>query len=253
MRTARWSPTTRRLGCNSPPWERTSERARDLPDGRHLFVVGSSGVEYALADGWTDGSAAGDGVGGRDRIVVTSGSASPETAAQIDYATRHGFTGVRLDTRRLLDPDEADDAVEAAVSTAREALSEGSSPLLYTAKGSDDPAIAATTDHADSLGLSSETAGRRLGRGVGAALRRLLSETSLDRACVAGGDTCGHAVPELGVHALTTAAPLSPGAPLCEAHADADEFDGIEIALKGGQLGDERYFGRVRDGEPEQG
>ena len=44
---------------------------------------------------------------------------------------------------------------------------------------------------------------------------------------------------QLGVYALTTRLPLptTPGSPLCLAHSDERTFDGLEIALKGGQVG----------------
>jgi uncharacterized protein YgbK (DUF1537 family) len=48
--------------------------------------------------------------------------------------------------------------------------------------------------------------------------------------------------------ALTLAVPLAPGAPPCRGHAPGRALDGLEIALKGGQLGGPAYFSRVRDG-----
>ncbi|GAA3551906.1 hypothetical protein GCM10022394_35220 [Zobellella aerophila] len=67
---------------------------------------------------------------------------------------------------------------------------------------------------------------------------------------IAGGDTSSHALQQLGVYALTTRLPLaeSPGSPLCTAHSDNPAFDGLEVALKGGQVGTEAYFGNIRDG-----
>lgn len=53
-------------------------------------------------------------------------------------------------------------------------------------------------------------------------------------------------IPELGVYALEVVDPTAAGAPLCRASAREDRFDGVQIALKGGQLGQRDYFGRVR-------
>ena len=43
--------------------------------------------------------------------------------------------------------------------------------------------------------------------------------------------------------------PRTPGSPLCRAHAEDAAFDGLEIALKGGQIGGDAYFLDIRDGK----
>ena len=55
--------------------------------------------------------------------------------------------------------------------------------------------------------------------------------------------------PGSGIDALTTLAPIALGTPLCTAHSAGGDFDGLEIALKGGQVGSERFFEQVRRGE----
>jgi uncharacterized protein YgbK (DUF1537 family) len=52
----------------------------------------------------------------------------------------------------------------------------------------------------------------------------------------------------LGIDALTAIAPLAPGSPLCRALSPDPARDGLEIALKGGQVGGEDFFRAVRDG-----
>ncbi|EQD61121.1 hypothetical protein B1A_09823, partial [mine drainage metagenome] len=70
------------------------------------------------------------------------------------------------------------------------------------------------------------------------------------RVLLAGGDTSSHAVAQLGLSALTWAASLEPGAPLCRAHAERhSRHDGLELVLKGGQVGSEGFFERVRLGK----
>ena len=67
-----------------------------------LLTVGSQGVEYALIDHWR---AAGlikreditQGAGAVDRMLAVSGSVSPVTASQIDWAEANGFAIVTLD------------------------------------------------------------------------------------------------------------------------------------------------------------
>ena len=232
------------------------DRANAAPDP--LFMVGSSGVEHhSLVHAWAE-----DGLIDRDErlyrkrdpvdtLLVVAGSASSTTAAQIDWASEHGFRDVRLDTEALVDPDAAAEARATAATAAVDAIEDDESVVLYSARGPDDPALERTREHYDSLDLegSLET---RLGREQGAILRETLERTGLTRACVAGGDTSSHATPQLDVRALEAIAPVGPGAPLCRVHADGSTFDGLELALKGGQIGtrnDEAdYFGAVREG-----
>ena len=43
-------------------------------------------------------------------------------------------------------------------------------------------------------------------------------------------------------------AQLVPGAPLCRVWSDAPGMDGMEVVLKGGQMGQADFFGRVLHG-----
>jgi uncharacterized protein YgbK (DUF1537 family) len=81
---------------------------------------------------------------------------------------------------------------------------------------------------------------------MGRIARELLERTGLRRVVIAGGDTSSYATQELGLYALEMLAELTPGAPLCRAYSDDPQFDGLEIALKGGQMGKADYFGMVR-------
>ena len=89
---------------------------------------------------------------------------------------------------------------------------------------------------------------QRIGAGLGRALDRILREARLPRVVVAGGDTSGPAAQALGISALTALAPLVSGAPLCQASSD-HAHSAIEIALKGGQVGEADVFCVARDGK----
>jgi uncharacterized protein YgbK (DUF1537 family) len=65
---------------------------------------------------------------------------------------------------------------------------------------------------------------------------------------VAGGDSSGEVASALGISALSVAGGLAPGAPLCRAWSDDVRRDGLEIVLKGGQIGEASFFGAVREG-----
>lgn len=223
---------------------------RRLAERGSRFAVGSSGVEYALAGEW---QAAG-GIAGTarfaplpavDRLAVVSGSCSPTTERQIRRAEAAGFAGVPLDPRALAAGE--DRAFEEAAGTALSHLSDGRSVVAYTALGPD-------TDLGSALGPGAD-ARHRLGRALGRLQTRLVREAGLARASIAGGDTSSHALRELGVFALTARMPLpdTPGSPVCTAHSDDPAFDCLEIAFKGGQIGGDDYFVRLRDGTTFEG
>lgn len=209
------------------------------------FVVGSSGVEYALAHAWTaegviPGSASFPPLEAVDRLAVVSGSCSPTTARQIAYAQDHGFDAIAMDPRLLVQGDEAGYA--AVRDRAARALEAGGSPIVYTALGPDSDLGA---EIADAPG-----ARHAIGRGLGRLQADLVRRAGLSRAVIAGGDTSSHALRQLSVFALTARYPIpdSPGSPLSTAFSDDAAFDGLQIALKGGQVGGDDYFVRIRDG-----
>lgn len=194
------------------------------------FAVGSSGLNYALmaywrAAGLIQGEPHFADAGPVDRLLVISGSCSPVTEKQLRWAMANGFFSVRVNP---------DGDMEAVRGQALEALAAGRSVVLYTALG--------PGDRRD--GVSAEQLGERLG----ALLRELVERCRLRRAVVAGGDTAGYAARQLGVYALTLLRPLDPGAPLCRAHAEDARWDGLELVLKGGQLGKEDFFGAAARG-----
>jgi ribulose-bisphosphate carboxylase large chain len=73
-----------------------------------------------------------------------------------------------------------------------------------------------------------------------------LAERGVRRVVVAGGDTSGYVVRALGIQALEMAAPTTPGAPVCRAYA-ADALDGVQLILKGGQVGRDAFFVDARE------
>ncbi|MCW0000210.1 four-carbon acid sugar kinase family protein [Pararhizobium sp. YC-54] len=210
------------------------------------FVTGSSGIEYALLTAWsacglTEGKKTFPLPGKADRIAVVSGSVSPTTERQIRHATQNGFAGINLDPLELLG-ENGNAALERAIIAGLDSLKHGKSVILNTALG----------PSADRGGDIDRMPGsrHRLGRLLGTILRRLVEEQQLTRAVIAGGDTSSHALRELHVQALTTLLPLpqTPGSPLCTAHGTHAPTNGLQIALKGGQVGSDGYFSQIRDG-----
>jgi hypothetical protein len=76
-----------------------------------------------------------------ERIVCVSGSCSSVTAAQIAHAERHGFAAIRLDATRAVDGPGRERELGRTVELALGAFGEGRDPLVFTARGPDDPAV----------------------------------------------------------------------------------------------------------------
>ncbi len=217
------------------------------------LVLGSQGIEYALTRHWAEigliaPAEAPGGAGRADRIAAVSGSVSPMTAEQLGWAGAHGFELLPLDATQMLGDEALMRAEEErAARAACAAAGRGLSPLVHTAAGPGDPAVAAFRSALGQSGFDPETANRRIGEALGRVLDRVLRDTGLRRAVISGGDSSGHALRRLGLQALTAIAPTIPGAAINRGHGTG-QHDGLEIALKGGQMGSRDFFGWVRDG-----
>ena len=222
--------------------------------GSPVFVAGASAVEYALCEWWletgeTSRPAAPPAPGPVDRLLVMSGSCAPVTRQQIDWGLENGFHGLGINTAALVHPDTRDREFDRVVSEAASMLKQDRDVIVYSARGPDDPMIDSTRKALDAIGEGSRSPSQILGREQGLMLKEILGRVPLKRVMVTGGDTSGHVTGQLGIFALEATMPLAPGSPLCVSHADTDAFDGLEIVLKGGQVGKVEYFGQARAGE----
>ncbi|MDP2800535.1 MAG: four-carbon acid sugar kinase family protein [Phreatobacter sp.] len=216
------------------------------------FVAGSQGVEYALVAHWREAGlipcdAPVPTTAPAERIAVVSGSCSPVTAGQIAHAEENGFASLRLDVTQAVDDVTWDREIGRVLEQAK-SIAAAASPLIYTARGPDDPAIAALAEACRSAGADPARVNDRIGAGLGRVLEAMIADGGLTRAAIAGGDTSGHAALALGIDALEAIAPLAAGSPLCRAHATRPGRDGLELALKGGQMGTPDFFSAVRAG-----
>ncbi|MCG7505374.1 four-carbon acid sugar kinase family protein [Mesorhizobium sp. IRAMC:0171] len=222
--------------------------------GARQFAVGSQGLEQALIAYWRSESllpvapAQEFHAGPTQGIVCASGSCSPVTAKQIAHAEEAGFELIRLDAALAVDPEAWQSELGRAGDLALVALGAGRSPLMYTAVGPDDPALARMKDAIRTSGTSTEMANERIGAGLGETVCRVMHDGKVARAAIAGGDTSGHAALKLGIQALTFLAPIAPGVPLCLAHSSDPHETRYEVALKGGQMGPPEFFSIVRNG-----
>jgi uncharacterized protein YgbK (DUF1537 family) len=92
--------------------------------------------------------------------------------------------------------------------------------------------------------LSSEV----LGKVLGTIAKKAVENANVKRVVIAGGDTSSYAARAMEIEALEMMAPLVPGAPLCKAHSGNKTINGIEVNLKGGQVGGEDYFVIMKNG-----
>lgn len=217
------------------------------------FVAGSQGVEYALVRHWQKtgviaAAPAPKSAGKVTQIAAVSGSVSPMTAQQLAWAEANGFALIRFDAAAVISgKNSLGNAIEAAVSEGVAAAAKGASPLVCSASGPDDPAVKAVRSALADREMTSADANEMIGKALGRILDAILRQTGIRRAVISGGDTSGHGMRALGIKALQAIAPTIPGAALCVGYGE-DPHDGLEIALKGGQMGSEDFFGWIREG-----
>jgi uncharacterized protein YgbK (DUF1537 family) len=219
-----------------------------------MFVVGSSGVEYALGAYWEakgitrPPAAASSDVSAVDALLVVSGSCSPVTEGQIGAAVHAGFAGIRVPVDQFIDPEQAAKARQRLLQEAADRLDEGRSVLLYSAEGPEDASIGQFREALTAQGYRPEDSSRLLGSVLGSLARELVLTKGLRRLVIAGGDTSGYVTRELGIEALECIAALTPGAPLCRASSEEAGLDGLELVLKGGQVGAPDFFEQAKNG-----
>ena len=206
---------------------------------QRLFVVGSSGLTYGLVSAWAAECGASSAMDSRapaavERLLVISGSCSPVTERQIRHALKNGYEGIAIDPAEFQKSDRGVSAARTCVEKAVAALRRNGKVVVYSSLGPLPAGVAAMGD--------------ALGRQIGSMLGEIIGDSGVRRVVLAGGDTSSHSVSQLGIYALTWAGPTQPGAPLCRAHSDVRELDGLELVLKGGQVGTEDFFERVRTG-----
>ena len=193
---------------------------------QRLLAAGPSSVVQALAAHWHpsgDPAAAPRIAAATGPVLVLAGSLSPVTAQQVQAAS--SYRQVALDAARL---------------TADAAYAEQMSDQIAALLGQGRHVLACTA--ADGQACDWPVDGRALAQASGALLRRVLRAVPLRRLGIAGGDTSSLAVQALKAWGLSYAAQLAPGVALCRLHSDEAALDGLEIMLKGGQMGGEDLF-----------
>lgn len=216
----------------------TEQHLRDIGSAAaaHALVTGGSGVAIGLADNFraagllqdhADATALPQIAGG---AAVLAGSCSRATLAQIGFARDHMPT---LELDPLTTPDAEALAAQARVWFDDQA---GTGPVLIAASAP--PERVATLQ--DRIGRVQ--AGDLVERALASTARHLVAH-GVRRLIVAGGETSGAVVRELGVARLRIGPAIDPGVPwtLAERH------DGppLLLALKSGNFGGRDFFARA--------
>ncbi|WP_345953397.1 four-carbon acid sugar kinase family protein [Mucilaginibacter sp. PAMB04168] len=226
---------------------------------RPLFSIGSSGIEMALGGYWeildkVTPASVWRNTGKVEAILVVSGSCSPVTAKQIEAALANGFAGIAIDTTALVAGADIETLLAPYIQQASAYIQQGRSVIVHTSIGGDDSRIMAAHQQLLNKGLNEQAIRTQSAQLLGTALGRVadgvISQTKLRRLVIAGGDTSSYAARALGIEAVEMIAPVTPGAPLCKAYAPGKPVDGLEVNIKGGQVGDENYFLTVLKGKP---
>ena len=209
--------------------------------GRPVLAIGATSVAQAMLARWhaagslpgpVDPAVARAAVApARGPVFVLAGSLSPLSARQV--ARAGAYERIALDAVRLAAGDVGYLRDTAATIAAR--LQAGVHVLAGTALGTDTP----------------RTADPALAPACGALLAAVLARARCTRVGVVGGDTSSHAVQALAPWALGWVGRIGRQAPIVRAHADDPAIDGLELMLKGGQIGEEDVLDRLVTGDPQ--
>ena len=222
-------------------WQRAQQQ--------RLLAVGASSVVQALAAHWQIEGQVGQRISdkpiapARGPVLVLVGSLSPTTAQQVQCAA--SYTHVTLDPQRLMAASEStanDDYRRRFTDQVSALLRKGKSVLVCTSD-STRPRVSAPTSANKTPADASN-----LAIACGQWLAQVLQAAPVKRLGIAGGDTSSLGVQALDAWGLSYLQSISPGVALCHLHSDAPHLDGMEISLKGGQMGNERVFEELLHG-----
>lgn len=189
-----------------------------------VFAIGSGGLSLAIA---AAGGAASvplpSRTGESGPVLALSGSRSSQTRRQMDAAAEAGWFVQPLE----LEPSRAAAQLDWVLSALRAGQSVGLTSDDADISAAAGPVLEAIADAAGAMAAGAAAAG---------ATRRII---------VCGGDTSSRVTRLLGVESLSIAANPWGNVVLLSAHAADPAVDGIELLLKGGQVGADGLFERV--------
>ena len=204
-----------------------------------LFSVGGSGIEMALGKYWNKTGVLKPltkwkKIRKAESLLVISGSCSPITKNQIEFALAHGFVEIPLEMETFQGESGSGFSIGCNIEEIISALRQKQSVIIHTS---------------NILQIEESTSARTLGKTLGSIAKRVCEEVKLKRIVIAGGDTSSYAARAMEIEAVEMIASLVIGAPLCKAYSKNKKINGLEINFKGGQVGSEDYFVVMANGK----
>jgi uncharacterized protein YgbK (DUF1537 family) len=182
-----------------------------------------------------------------DRLLVLSGSCSPLSAAQIDWAIAAGFEGISITPEQLISSEES--SLQRLENQMIDALSSGKSVVIYTAKGPDDQHLASVNNNIPADISAPAYIANRIGIVYSRLAYTAMTKLGLSRVVVAGGDSSSFTMRQLGAIALEIkASHFKQNAHVCTLLSDDPLINGKEVLLKGGQVGADDLYGVMLKG-----
>lgn len=198
-----------------------------------LLAVGSSAVAQALVAHWAKPipPAAPPLAPADGPVFAWAGSLSPLTAAQVQAAT--AYQRIPVDAQRLGNEPAYAQTMLRAICTG---LQKGQHVLAYTGPTDGTATNISSAEHV------AQASANLVARVVQAQTDH---GTPLRRIGIAGGDTSSHVVQALQLWGLSYQTTLCPGVTLSRAHSQDRTRDGLELMLKGGQMGETDLFAKL--------
>ncbi|ADZ90860.1 type III effector Hrp-dependent outer domain protein [Marinomonas mediterranea MMB-1] len=221
-------------------------------EGLH-FTVSSSGFEDALY--YHQPISQTKQVEKANTILALSGSCSSTTSTQIREAVEFGFYAIPLDLEQACCPIQRQTYLEEVTLHCLNLIANNQSPIVYSSleESQQSASLDGSLNDQQPTSAKPEQFDRLLGEFLGELALKVFQTGRVKRLAVAGGDTSGYCIQSLGLDAMTFIAPYCPGVPLCKGHSSNPDIDGIEVALKGGQMGDKGFFCGLLTGKQQHG
>jgi len=169
--------------------------------------------------------------------LVVAGSCSPATRKQNEFAMNHGFIGLRVNGRDVLN-QKID--CGGLVQKAAHELDCGKDILLYSSTDSSD--FERVQRKGTSMGLSASETGERIASILARICAGVIQLGRVGRFIISGGETSGAVCRRLKVWALEVGLPVAPGVPFCFPIDGPD----IVMVLKSGNFGSEDFYTKVK-------
>jgi 3-dehydrotetronate 4-kinase len=167
-------------------------------------------------------------------MLVVSGSMSPATKSQNEYALKSGlFEGYNIDPVAIV---KGTYDIDKAVKETAERIYD-KAILIYSPYKSKAEVHAV----ADEMGISHTEAGIRIGDALAEIGERMVKEYKVGKLLIAGGETSGVTCKKLNINELDIGLPLDPGVPYCFPIHNPE----LMLVLKSGNFGSVDLYEKV--------